>query len=202
VDADQDRAQKGRKVRQIRFVAVSLAIFTLVLASPASASSSVVADATGDATAGSPAYLDIVQVKVTDQVGRNTLYFSAELAAAIPATPPDDFLAYNWFVDVNFDNTPDYVVVVRRCTAGSTPRCAAPGPLPRWEAFVNDFVHPVIYFSSFSVNGATVQAFVDPDLLGGASAFQWFALTRSRPAASGTAPVDFAPDEVFATFGR
>jgi len=189
-------------VRQIRFVAVSLAIFTLVLSSPASASSSVVADATGDATVGSPAYLDIVQVKVTDQVGIQTLYFSAELAAAIPATPPNDFLAYNWFVDVDHDDVLDYVVVVRWCTARSTPRCAAAGPLPRWEAFVNDFIHPVTYFSSFKVDGATVKAFVDPALIGGTSAFQWFALTRSRPAASGALPVDFAPDQEFASFGR
>ena len=189
-------------MRQIRLVFVTLAIFTLALSSPVSAGSSVVADATGDARAGSPAYLDLVQVKVTDQVGRDTLYFSAELAAAIPTTPPDDFLAYNWFADVNGDSTLDYVVVVRWCTERTVPRCAAPGPLPRWEAFVNHLGVGITYFSSFKVDGATAKAFVDPTLLGGASAFEWLALSRSRPAGSGAAPVDFAPNTGFASFGR
>ena len=119
----EDPRPGGGRVRQIRLVFVTLAIFTLALSSPVFAGSSVVADATGDARAGSPAYLDLVQVKVTDQVGRDTLYFSAELAAAIPATPPDDFLAYNWFADVNGDSTLDYVVVVRWCTERTVPRC-------------------------------------------------------------------------------
>jgi hypothetical protein len=152
--------------------------------------------------AGSPAYVDVIQSKITDQVGRDTLYFSMELAAAIPADPPDSFLAYNWFVDTVAPAGFDYVVVVRFCTASSVPRCASGGDLPRWEAFVNDFIHPVTFFSSFSVDGAVVKAFVDPALIGDPSSFGWQSLTRTRPAGSGVAPTDFAPDTCCASFSR
>src|SRR5207248_10635261 len=61
----------GMDMRRLRFVLVSTAICMLVLSSSVSASSSVVADRAGDAVAGSPAYVDIVQSKITDQVGRD-----------------------------------------------------------------------------------------------------------------------------------
>jgi hypothetical protein len=190
------------EMRRIRLVLAQCAVVLLVLSSPAYANSSVVVDATGDVAAGSPAYVDIVQAKVTHQVGRDTIYFSMELAGGIPATPPDSFLAYNWFVDVNGDNLEDYVVVVRWCTEQTSPRCGAPGPLPRWEAFVNDFAHPVTFFSSFKVDGAVVKAFVDPAALGGATAFDWRTVSRTAPAGGGKPPVDRAPNSGFAPFGR
>jgi len=188
-------------MRRLRFVLVSTAICMLVLSSSVSASSSVVADRAGDAVAGSPAYVDIVQSKITDQVGRDTLYFSMELAQAIPANPPDSFLGYNWFVDTIPPAGFDYVVVVRFCTERTGAACA-PGPLPRWEGLVNDFVNPPRYFSSFKVDGATVKAFIDPALIGSPASFEWGALSRTSPAGSGVAPRDFAPDICCASFRR
>lgn len=188
-------------MRQVRVFLVGLAIFMLVLSSPASASSTVVADSAGDSATGSPSYVDIVQAKVTHQIGRGTLYFSMELAGAIPAIPPDSFLGYNWFIDSVPGFLEDYVVVVRWCTERTDPPCLASGPLPRWEAFVNDFINPVTYFSSFKINGATVKAFVDPALLGTPSEFRWRSVTRLRPSGPGQPPVDLAPNTGFASFG-
>ncbi len=189
-------------MRGLRLVLVATVICMLVLSSSVSASSSVVSDPAGDAASGSPAYVDIVQSKVTAQVGRDTLYFSMELAEAIPADPPDTFLAYNWFVDTVPPAGFDYVVVVRFCTTGTVPACAGQGALPRWEAFVNDFINPVTYFSSFQVDGAVVKAFVDPALIGNPSSFEWGSLSRTRPAGSGVAPRDFAPDICCVSFSR
>jgi hypothetical protein len=174
----------------------------LILSSSVSASSSVVSDPAGDAVLGSPAYVDIVQSKVTAQVGRDTLSFSVELAQAIPADPPDSFLGYNWFVDTIAPAGFDYVVIVRFCTERTVPACAAQGALPRWEGLVNDFVNPARYFSSFKVDGATVKAFIDPALIGSPTSFEWQALSRTTPAGQGVAPRDFAPDICCASFSR
>jgi hypothetical protein len=188
-------------MRKLRSVLVGTAIGMLILSSSVSASSTVVSDPAGDAVAGAPAYVDIVQSKVTAQTGRDTLYFSMELAQAIPANPPDDFLGYNWFVDTTAPAGFDYVVVVRFCTERTGAACE-PGPLPRWEGLVNDFVNPPKYFTSFKVDGATVKAFLDPALIGGSTSFEWQGLSRTRPAGSGVAPRDFAPEVCCASFGR
>jgi len=189
-------------MRKLRSVLVGTAIGMLILSSSVSASSSVVSDPAGDAVVGSPAYVDIVQSKVTVQVGRDTLYFSMELAEAIPAEPPDAFLGYNWFVDSIPPAGFDYVVVVRFCTERTPGGACAAGPLPRWEGLVNDFVNPPRYFSSFKVDGATVKAFLDPAMIGSPTSFQWQALSRTTPAGFGLAPRDFAPDICCVSFSR
>lgn len=188
-------------MRYVRLVFVTIAILTLALSFPASASSSVIEDSMGDATAGTPAYVDVIQAKITDQVGRDTLYFSMVVAGAVPATPPDNFLAYNWFADVDGNGSQDYVVVVRWCTERTVPRCAAAGPLPRWEAFVNRFGVGLTFFSSFKVDGAVIKAFIDPGLLGDPASFQSHTVTRTAPAA-GFVGVDRAPDAGFVSFRR
>lgn len=186
-----------------RTLLVVTAICMLLFSSTASASSSVVSDPIGDATVGSPAYTDIVQSKVTAPPGQDAITFSTELAAALPKDPPDSFLALNWFIDSGGTPAFDYVVVVRFCTASTSPQCGVgPNPtLPRWEAFVNDFVHPVTYISSFKIDGAVVKAFVDPALIGAPSSFRWQSLTRTRPASFG-APRDFAPETCCTSFDR
>lgn len=190
-------------MRRVRLVMVATAICMLVLSSSASASSSVVPDPAGDAAAGSPAYVDIVQAKITAPPGHDTINFSTELAAAIPADPPDSFLGYNWFLGSKPVPDFDFVVVVRFCTERSVPACL-PGMFPRWEAFVTDFARTKITFiSSFKVDGAVVKAFVDPALIGDRSSYRWAAITRTRPAAPGVPPVDFAPPRgVLASFSR
>ncbi|HEY3125654.1 MAG TPA: hypothetical protein VGK07_01255 [Candidatus Limnocylindria bacterium] len=188
-------------MRTTRLVATIVALLTLAVPSFAIASSSVLTDPTGDAAAGSPDYVDIAQARVTDQIGTGTFVFSMVLAAPIPAEPPDSFLAYNWFIDTGGTTAFDYVIVVRWCTERTAPPCAA-GPLPRWEAFVNDFIHPVTYFSSFAVDGAAVRASVDGSLIGSPTAFTWRTLSRTMPAAAGAPPVDFAPDTDRMTFAR
>ena len=189
-------------MRRLRLVLVGTAIGMLILSSSVSASSSVVSDPAGDAVLGSPAYVDIVQSKVTAQAGRDTLYFSMELAQAIPANPPDNFLGYNWFLDTIGSADFDYVVVVRFCTERTPGGACAPGPLPRWEGLVNDFVHAPKYFSGFKVDGATVKAVIDPALIGSPTSFEWGGLSRTTPAGFGVAPRDFAPDVCCAPFNR
>lgn len=188
-------------MRSIRAIFVSIAVLTFALSSPASASSSVIEDPFGD-VAGVPAYLDVVQAKVTDQVGRDRLYFSMELAGALPAVPPDGFLAYNWVVDVNGDGVLDYAVTVRWCTQPAGLLCASTEPLPRWEASVNRFGVGLTFFSSFKVDGANVKAFLDPALIGEPAGFRWQALTRNSAAAGGVPPLDRAPNVGFASFMR
>ena len=188
-------------MRHVRTVFVTLAILTLAFSFPVSASSSVVEDAMGDAAAGTPAYVDVIQAKVTDQVGRDTLYFSMVVAGTFPETPPDNFLAYNWFADVDGNGTEDYFVVIRWCTERTVPRCAAVGPLPRWEAFVNRPGVGLTFFTSFKIDGAVIKAFVDPALLGDPASFGTYAVTRTVPAA-GFVGVDRAPDAGFVSFKR
>lgn len=189
-------------MRPFRATLVSIAVLTLALSAPASAHSSVIEDPVGDVAPGVSAYLDVVQAKVTDQVGRDRLYFSMELAGALPAEPSDSFLAYNWLVEVNGDGIPDYAVTVRWCTRPAGPLCAATAPLPRWEASVNQFGVGLTFFSSFKVGGANVKAFLDPALVGDPAAFQWQAQTRNSPAAGGAPEVERAPNTGFASFTR
>lgn len=188
-------------MRDIRLVVVTIAILSLALSFPVSASSSVIEDSVGDATAGTPAYVDVVQAKITDQAGRDTLYFSMVVAGAIPETPPDNFLAYNWFADVDGNGSEDYAVVVRWCTERTVPRCAAAGPLPRWEAFVNRFGVGLTFFTSFRIDGGVIKAFIDPALLGDPASFGSYTVTRTAPAV-GFVGVDRAPDAGFVSFRR
>jgi hypothetical protein len=124
-----------------------------------------------------------------------------ELAAAIPADPPDSFLGYNWQLDSAPTPFFESVVVVRFCMERTVPLCG-PGALPRWEAFVNDAVRGLTLFSSFKADGAVVKAFVDPALIASPSSFEWGSVSRTRPAGQGVAPRDFAPDICCASFGR
>jgi hypothetical protein len=188
-------------MRHVRLVFVTIAIFTLALSFPVSARSTVIEDSMGDATAGTPAYVDLIQAKITDQAGRDTLYFSMVVAGAFPETPPDNFLAYNWFADVDSNGSEDYVVVIRWCTERTVPRCAAAGALPRWEAFVNRFGVGLTFFSSFKIDGAVIKAFIHPALLGDPESFGSYTVTRTVPA-GGFVGVDRAPDAGFVAFRR
>src|SRR5919204_5080434 len=63
-------------VERIRVAIVCVAVLSLSFSSPAAAASGVVHDARGDLRPGLPAYLDIAQAKVTDEVGTDRLVFS------------------------------------------------------------------------------------------------------------------------------
>src|SRR2546430_16037924 len=90
--------------RRIQLILALVATFTLILATPASATPTITRDASGDSSA--EAYTDIVMAKVTAHQGRGVLYFQMVLAAAIPTTPSRSrsdhgVTAYNTLVDTD-----------------------------------------------------------------------------------------------------
>jgi hypothetical protein len=139
------------------------------LAAGAYAASSVIEDPVGDVPAGAPAYLDVVQGKVTLQEGTETLFFLMEVAEAIPKTPSESFLNWNFPLDTDGNvSTTEWVVVVRAING----------------EFIGRLVHgPTLAETAipFSVDGATVKLFVDLAAIGSPSSFSWRADSRIAP---------------------
>src|SRR5439155_17412643 len=102
-----------------------------LLSGPASASSSVASDATGDIATSAPAYLDIIHTKATEQIGRGTFFFQTVNADQVPATPAG-FAAWNWLIDVPGGLPIDYALTVRFCSQ-TVQRTCGPGPW-HWES--------------------------------------------------------------------
>jgi hypothetical protein len=187
--------------RTLRVALATLAVQTLVLSSVASAHSDVVADAQGDVAIGSPGYVDIVQAKVTEQIGKETLYFSVELAGEVPATPSTGFLSWNWLIDVPGGTAGDFGFVVRWCSQAVLTLCGA-GPA-HWESGRIVGAGQIAQPFDFKISGSTVKAYVDTAQVGGATGFDWRVLSRLAPAPSGQPPVDLAPDAgAWSTFNR
>jgi hypothetical protein len=161
------------------------------------AGSSVVHDPRGDSLSPLP-YLDIVQAKVTEQEGKETLFFMRELAGPIPEAP-SGLPIWGFHLDTNPATFPgglynEYVVRVR------------------WNggAFVGEVVNtiplltggaPIITPVPFSIDGTTVKVFVPLQTLGNPSSFGWNAATRPAPTPPPPAGyVDFAPDSGLVTW--
>jgi hypothetical protein len=161
-------------MRSASFTLTALLTFALTnTASPALASSSEVFDAS-DVT---PAHVDIVHAKVTQQVGRGELLFMMELAATVPNPPVDAFVAYNFQLDTD-PATPlgqlfEYVVIVRWLGG-------------QWQTLLNDasavpsggtlVTRPIERGATF--DGATVKVRLDPARYGIPESFTWRPLTR------------------------
>jgi hypothetical protein len=157
--------------------------------SPADATGSVVVhDPRGDSNSPAP-YMDVVQAKLTEQKGKETLFFMMVLAGPIPAQPSEPDLIWPFHLNTNPATAPgglynEFVVRVRWFNG----------------AFVGEVVNriplltggtPIITPVPFSIDGVTVKVFVPLQLLGNPTSFEWNAATR--PGAT-VAYVDFAPD--------
>ena len=181
---------------RIQLILAFLAIFTLVLATSASASSSVVHDPSGDSAA--EPYTDIAMAKVTAQEGRDVLYFEAVLAGTVPTTPSrsgryNGFTAYNWLIDTDGNGIANYVVVVRFCSHLIQGPCV--GDEWHWEsALTEGGTGRRIAGFDFAIEDNVVKAFVATSQLGDPTAFRWIAATRTSPASSNLPSVDIAPD--------
>jgi hypothetical protein len=188
-------------LRRIRVLLAAIPIHALVLSSVASAHTDVVADAQGDVAPSAPAYVDIVQAKVTEQVGRGTLVFQLELAGRLPKTP-SAFVAFNPIIDTPGGPTGDYGLVVRWCSRAMIPACG-PGPA-HWESalILASGPSPTLNPFPFAVNGATVKMYVDPALIGDPTEFGWRATSRLTPGSTGQPPTDLAPDTGWSAFER
>lgn len=173
-------------------LALPMLLVALMVISLAHASSSVVHDPTGD-VGGFPPYLDIVHAWVIEQQGTGTLLFMMELAGPIPAEPTEADLIWPFHVDTDPLTSPgglynEYVVRVRWFNG----------------AFVGQVVDrtggaPIITSIPFHIDGRTVKALVQLEMLGNPSSFGWNAATRPGL----TVPyVDFAPDGVLATWAQ
>ncbi|TMD61157.1 MAG: hypothetical protein E6I87_03470 [Chloroflexi bacterium] len=185
-------------IERVRLIVVSIAILTLMLGSPASAHTAVVADPVGDmATAASPAF-DIVQAKVTERKGAGILYFQLELAA--PVTETTGFGAWAFLVNAPAGSATFYGVVVRHCDRQVQAVCGANGY--HWESALLTATGTTVGAFGFSVDGATVKAYVDPALLGDVGVLRWSANTRNAPAGGGSRALDFAPNSGFVTLER
>lgn len=187
-------------LRALRVTFATLAVQILVLSSIASAHTDVVTDMKGDVAVGSPAYADIVQAKVTEQIGKETLYFSVKLAGPVPQTPPIGFLAWNWLIDLPGGPVGDLGFVVRWCSTASFAGCGA-GPA-HWESGLIVGPGQLGVALPFQVSGATVKVYVDPALLGNPTGFGWRVLSRTAPAPTGQPPIDLVPDGGWSTFSR
>lgn len=186
-------------MRSVRLLFAILAVHTLVLSSAAAARTDVVVDAVGDVPATAPAYADIVQAKVTEQIGKDVLFFHMELAGAAPAEP-DRFIGWNWAIDLATGPGPEYAVIVRWCTQAMIANCGS-GPA-HWEsALISGMVVTLNPFP-FDVSGATVKAYVDPALLGDPAAFNWWGVARLFPGPTGLPPTDLAPNTGSSAYQR
>ena len=158
------------------------------------ASSVVVHDPIGDSLSPAP-YLDVVQAKVTEQQGEDTLFFMIVLAGPIPAELSEPDLIWVFYPDTNpatFPSglSPEYQVRVRWFNGAFVGQVVDRTPLLTGGAQV---ITPV----PFSIDGRTVKVFVPLQTLGNPSTFGWNAATRPGV----TVPnVDFAPDSGLATW--
>src|SRR5437773_11760133 len=195
--------------RHIQLILALVATFTLILATPASATPTITREASGDSSA--EPYTDIVMAKVTAQEGREGLYFQMLLAGTVPTTPSrpgtyNGFTAYNWLIDTDGNGIANYVIVVRFCRHSLQAACV--GDEWHWEsALTNPATGQSIATFEFTITGNVVKAFVAESAMGSPSSFRWIAATRTSPASSGQPSVDLAPDlvgssPVWAEFGR
>jgi len=181
---------------RIRLFLTFVAILTLVLATTASASSSVTHDPSGDSSA--EPYTDIAMAKVTAQAGRDVLYFQMGLAGSVPLTPSrpgryDGFTAYNWLIDTDGNGIANYVVVVRFCSHLVQGPCV--GDEWHWEsALTEPSTGRRIAGFDFEIADNVVKGFVPVSQLGDPSAFRWIGATRTSPSSSNLPSVDIAPD--------
>jgi hypothetical protein len=165
-----------------------MVLVTVMFILPAHAATSVVHDPRGD-VGSSPPYLDVVHADVIEQQGRGTLFFMMQLAGPIPEEPSELDLIWPFHVDTNQATSPgglynEYVVRVRWFNGAFVGQVINRTPLLTSGALI-------ITSIPFSIDGRTVKAFVQQELLGNPSSFGWNAATR--PGA--TVPyVDFAPD--------
>ena len=167
-------------------LALPMLLAAVTLVPPASAASSLVHDPAGDSI--SP-YLDVVHAKVTEQKGRQTLFFMMELAGAIPDAPSAGHLIWPFHVDTNPATAPgglynEYIVLVRWVNGAFVGQVINRTPLLTGGA-------PIITLVPFSIDGTTVKVLVDLQTLGNPTSFGWNASTRPGPAAP---YADFAPD--------
>lgn len=167
-----------------------------VTSTAAQALSSVVGDPAGDSLSSAP-YMDVVHAKVTEQRGRGTLFFSMDLAGAIPDAPSGADLIWVWHVDTDAASSPgglyvDYIVRVRWFNGAFVGEVVNRIPILTGGA-------PIVTSVPFRIDGTTVKVFVDLGALGNPSSFGWNAATR--PGA--TVPyTDFAPDVGLLTWSK
>src|SRR2546427_11587547 len=182
--------------RRIQLILALVATFTLILATPASATPTITRDASGDSSA--EPYTDIVMAKVTAQEGRDVLYFQMLLAGPVPTTPSrsgryNGFTAYNWLIDTDGNGIANYVVVVRFCSHLIQGPCV--GDEWHWEsAMTEGGTGRRIAGFDFAIEDNVGKAFVATAQLGDPTAFRWIAATRTSPASSNLPSVDIAPD--------
>jgi hypothetical protein len=200
--ADASDRRTSRRVDMKKTMKHSLVLPILLgavaYASPAHAASSVVHDPTGDSASPAP-YNDVVHAKVTEQRGKDTLFFMVVLAGPIPEEPLESDLIWPFHVDTNpatsvgpdpNNNYAEYVVRVRWFNGAFVGQVIDRTPLLTGGAAI---ITPV----PFSIDVGTVKVFVPLALLGNPASFGWNA--TARPGA--TVPyVDFAPDVGLATW--
>lgn len=122
-----------------------------------------------------PGYLDLKQMKITEQKGEGTFTFTWLLAAPVPNEfGPDDLIELgNLNINPRFTGT-EYTVVVR--WAGSNQ-----GGDDAFEArlFGTESTN-VFGIDSFSIDGSVVKAVVSADVIGNPDSFTWLAVVRDR----------------------
>ena len=182
----------------VRRIGVSIAILTLILSSPASAHTTVVEDPAGDIATSASSAFDIVQAKVTERKGAGIMYFQLELAA--PVTDTSGFGAWAFNVNAPAGSATFYGVIVRHCDRQLQAVCGSDGY--HWESALLTSTGTTVDAFPFSVDGATVKAYLDPALLGDVSALRWSSNTRNTPAGGGRLALDFAPNSGFVTLER
>jgi hypothetical protein len=177
-----------KKTIKHSLLVLPILLVAVMFISLAEAASSVVHDPTGDSASPAP-YLDIVHAKVTEQQGKETLFFMMTLAGPIPEEPSEPVLIWPFHLDTNPATSPGGLYneyVIRVLWSGG--------------AFVGQVVNRttgVITAIPFSIDGRTVKVFAPLDTLGNPSSFGWNAATR--PGFPPVAYVDFAPDGGSAT---
>jgi len=182
-----------KTIKHSLVLVLPILLVAVMFISSSEAASSVVHDPTGDSDSPAP-YLDIVHAKVTEQQGKETLFFMMKLAGPIPEEPSELDLIWPFHLDTNPATSPgglynEYVIRVRWFNGAFVGQVVDRTPLLTGGA-------PIITPIPFSIDGRTVKVFAQLELLGNPSSFGWNAATR--PGA--TVPyVDFAPDGGLAT---
>ena len=133
-------------------------------------------DAVSEDSSSPPGYLDLKQVKITEQKGEGTFTFTWLLAAPVPDEfGPDDLIELG-----NLNINPrvtgaEYTVVVR--WAGSNQ-----GGNDAFEArlFGDLASWPFAGVDTFSIDGPVVTAVVPADNIGNPESFTWLAAVREK----------------------